>query len=97
MSAFTEQVRFITDQFAVESESNPERKYVVSRYSDGSWACGCIGWTRHVPRQDCKHIWWVKTHGAVRCEMIDPLLAAMRKVRKRKGADEQEEVATTCH
>lgn len=87
MSAFTEQARFITDQFKVESESNPDRHYVVSKYNDDSWACGCIGWTRHVPRQDCKHIWWVKTHGAVRCEVIDPFLAAIRKTRKRKGAD----------
>jgi hypothetical protein len=26
----------------------------------GDWACGCIGWTRHFPRNDCRHIKRVK-------------------------------------
>lgn len=30
--------------------------YTVSRGDDGTWACSCIGWVRHMPRKDCKHI-----------------------------------------
>lgn len=28
------------------------------------FACGCIGWTRHFPRQDCKHIKYARAGGA---------------------------------
>jgi len=28
------------------------------------WACSCIGWTRHYPRQDCKHIRYAQCGGA---------------------------------
>lgn len=87
MSAFTDQTRFIINQFKVDSESNPANKYTVSEYNDGTWACACRGWTSHVPRRDCKHIWWVKSQGATRVEQVDPMAAAIRKTRKRKGAD----------
>jgi len=30
--------------------------YTVSVTVDGVWSCSCIGWTRHIPRKDCKHI-----------------------------------------
>lgn len=31
-------------------------EYRVSRQADGTYGCSCLGWTRHVPRRDCKHI-----------------------------------------
>ncbi len=30
--------------------------YTVSVTFDGVWSCSCVGWTRHMPRKDCKHI-----------------------------------------
>ena len=30
--------------------------YTVSVTVDGFWSCSCVGWTRHMPRRDCKHI-----------------------------------------
>ena len=45
----------------VLSVSNPSAKpHHVSRTDDGEWECGCIGWTRHVPRRDCRHISMVR-------------------------------------
>lgn len=40
---------------ATVTSSNGKRQYAVSLKSD-EWQCACIGWTRHVPRKDCKHI-----------------------------------------
>lgn len=34
----------------------PVKTYTVTEYTDGTWACACMNWTRTVPRQDCKHI-----------------------------------------
>lgn len=34
--------------------------YVVSLGDDGTWACGCMAWTRSFPRKDCKHIAKIK-------------------------------------
>jgi len=34
--------------------------YIVSLHKDGHYACSCIGWTRHTPRTDCRHIREVK-------------------------------------
>ena len=34
--------------------------YTVSVTVDGAWSCSCIGWTRHMPRSDCKHIKKIK-------------------------------------
>lgn len=39
----------------VQSDNGPSQ-YVISRLSSGEFACSCMGWTRHVPRRDCKHI-----------------------------------------
>jgi len=47
-------------RWEVPSSSNPDRNYVVSMSEQGTWACSCIGWTRHVPRKDCKHITLIK-------------------------------------
>jgi len=34
--------------------------YTVGLRDDGEYQCGCIGWTRHMPRRDCKHIRGIK-------------------------------------
>ncbi len=69
----------IFEQWTVPSDSNPEREYVISRMDDESYACGCLGWTMHYPRRDCKHIALVKSGLGGR--MVDPLLAAVVKAR----------------
>lgn len=33
--------------------------HIVSLCDDGTWQCDCIGWCRHYPRKNCKHIYWV--------------------------------------
>ncbi len=76
------------EQFKVESESS-RSTYTVSRcmidqkgvsiFAE-SWSCSCVGWTRHVPRKDCKHIRYVKQFGAV---PVDPLLMAVEKSRRK--------------
>lgn len=38
-------------------------EYIVAKDNEGNWACSCIGWTRHVPRRDCRHIIEVKEGG----------------------------------
>jgi len=38
------------------SSSRGEGHHTVAQDADGNYACSCIGWTRHVPRRDCKHI-----------------------------------------
>lgn len=30
--------------------------HIVSLCTDGTYQCDCIGWTRHYPRINCKHI-----------------------------------------
>jgi hypothetical protein len=42
-------------KWAVPSDS-VDGHYTVARDHDGNFACGCLGWTRHMPRTDCKHI-----------------------------------------
>jgi hypothetical protein len=62
-------------QFVVPSESGGG-DYIVTRYADGpfnneghpEWACACIGWTRHFPRRDCKHILYAQAGGATTFE-----------------------------
>lgn len=67
------------NQYRLESESTPGKEYIVTEQDFGAfeWQCSCVGWTRHMPRRDCKHIKWVKQHGAV---PIDPFLRLMEKV-----------------
>lgn len=45
------------EQFKVEN-SKRTGHYIVSKTFDipAKWECSCVGWTRHVPRKDCKHI-----------------------------------------
>lgn len=59
-------------QYVCPSESSPDKEYVVTHFADEpfdaehhpEWACGCIGWTRHFPRRDCKHITYAQSGGA---------------------------------
>ena len=39
-----------------EVQGSAKKPYVVSFSDEGGWGCSCIGWTRHIPRKDCKHI-----------------------------------------
>jgi hypothetical protein len=58
-------------QYVVPSESSG-KEYIVTEYDDPpfdnqhhpKWACGCIGWTRHFPRRECKHILYAQAGGA---------------------------------
>ncbi len=62
-------------QFVVPSESG-NNPYIVTQYADPpfnneghpEWACACIGWTRHFPRRDCKHIMYAQSGGATTFE-----------------------------
>jgi len=42
-------------RIALVKSSNGKIDYVIS-VRDDQWQCSCVGWTRHVPRKDCKHI-----------------------------------------
>ena len=66
-------------RWELPSSSSPDTTYVVAMSEHGDWACGCIGWTRHFPRKDCKHIRRVKD-----VEPIDTV--AQNRVRVRKPA-----------
>ena len=44
----------------VVPSSSGEGNYIVSLHKDGHYACSCLGWTRHTPRSDCRHITEVK-------------------------------------
>jgi hypothetical protein len=41
---------------ATVPSSDGERTYVISVQESGEYACSCMGWTRHVPRKECRHI-----------------------------------------
>ena len=46
-----------TKQWLVKGDSGSKCK-VSNRGKE--WACSCVGWTRHMPRKDCKHITFIK-------------------------------------
>jgi hypothetical protein len=48
------------EKWFVLSDSNPDKKYTVSRVDDGSFACSCPAWT--FGRKRCKHIRYVVEH-----------------------------------
>lgn len=71
-------------QWCVESESS-SAEYTVSlcqsQGTDGQYyTCSCVGWTRHFPRRDCKHILWVRNGGG---REIDPCVMAMLKAQRK--------------
>ena len=78
---------FGIDQWDVESQSSPGTHYRVTLKPDGTYACGCTGWTRHVPRKDCKHIRWVRKGLATCIKEVDPLAAAVERARHRRGLE----------
>lgn len=72
------------EYWKVESDSKPGKFYTVSKTVEGSFECGCTGWTRHVPRRDCRHILYVKAGNGI---PFDPcaravILANARQARK---------------
>lgn len=73
------------EYWKVESDSNPGKFYTVSQTSEGGFACSCVGWTRHVPRRDCRHIGYVRSGQAVQ---FDPMLRAVSLANKRQAAKE---------
>lgn len=44
---------------ATVKSSSGASNYIIS-VEGREWQCSCLGWTRHVPRRDCKHIRGVK-------------------------------------
>ena len=42
-------------KYQVPSNSS-DNIYTVGISDEGTWACSCIGWTRHMPRKNCVHI-----------------------------------------
>jgi hypothetical protein len=71
------------EYFDVPSSSS-DAMHTVSKHVDDSFQCSCIGWTRHVPRRDCKHILWVKQYGPMPIEPLLYELAREEERRKRK-------------
>jgi hypothetical protein len=76
----------IVQMWDVSSDSG--NHYHVSQLEEGSYQCSCLGWTRHVPRRDCKHIQWVlmygsTVHGPIKVLTVDPMLMAMAKAQRR--------------
>lgn len=47
----------------VVPSSSGDGEYIVAQDAAGNFACSCPGWTRHVPRTDCRHIREVKAGG----------------------------------
>jgi hypothetical protein len=55
------------NRWEVQSQSDPDKTYVVGQKSDGGWGCACPRWifNKERPRPDCKHILGVKTNEEV--------------------------------
>ena len=54
-------------------------EYVVSLSDEDTYGCSCKAWTRHFPREDCKHILLVKAgHGEEIAEMTAEQKAQIR-------------------
>lgn len=75
-------MRYI-DYWKVESDSSPGKFHNVSRSTEGEYACSCIGWTRHTPRRDCRHIVYVKAGAGIEW---DPMLRAMALANRKAEA-----------
>lgn len=66
------------EKFYVPSSSG-EAVYTVGLSHSGDWACGCIGWTRHVPRKDCKHIRAIKAEQSQRTAAMAAIVERFRR------------------
>jgi hypothetical protein len=53
----------IIKRWCIYSENSGN--HIISLLDDDTYACDCIGWTRHFPRKDCKHIREVKNGGGI--------------------------------
>ena len=51
-------------RWVVPSDSGPGN-HIVGQDAEGNYGCDCVGWTRHMPRRDCKHIQKVKDGDAL--------------------------------
>jgi len=61
--------------------------HIVSKVDDGSYACDCIGWTRHYPRINCKHIREVLENHPVPLDPQELTNLHLRKGKVRKALD----------
>lgn len=80
------------DFWKVQSDSDPNKFYTVGKTADGRWGCNCIGWCRHVPREDCRHIVYAKQGLA---DSYDPLLRNMALTTARHERSLQPKSAVT--
>ncbi len=64
--------------------------YTVSVTVDGVWSCSCVGWTRHYPRQDCKHIKGKKAKDNPSNVGIDRASAPTARSALKAGASKEE-------
>jgi hypothetical protein len=71
------------EKYKVYSETSVH-SYIVSKCDDGSYACSCLGWIRHYPRTNCKHILWVLRNKPepLNLETYDKLHGKKEKVNK---------------
>lgn len=46
------------DRWPVEGSTG--NIYTVAKDDRGQYACSCLGWTRHIPRKDCRHIRYIR-------------------------------------
>ena len=68
--------------------SSSDAVYVVAMSEAGHWACGCRGWTMHVPRRDCRHILAVKEMeplDTVAMEAVKSVMTSVAAQRKAVG------------
>jgi hypothetical protein len=71
------------ERIANVASSTRNETYTVSRHNDRHvWECSCLGWTRHVPRRDCRHVDEARAvveHGAsIRAVVLCPAGEALR-------------------
>ena len=59
-----------------EVQGSAKKPYVVSFSDEGGWGCSCVGWTRHIPRKDCKHIKKIKAQVGGRPVNVRPEISS---------------------
>ena len=57
---------YVVTQYGDGPFNNYQSYPIAALNQDGQpeWACSCIGWIRHSPRRECKHISYAKAGGA---------------------------------
>lgn len=61
--------------------------HIISKCDDGSYACDCIGWIRHYPRINCKHIIEVIRTNPEPLDMVNWDKLKMKKEKIKKVLD----------